>query len=81
MPNAMDWEDAKSIPPEVYQQGGKDGLLVPFAAGIRIPKGWVDPSDGRGVIADVPAEEWDSMHDMIMTGKSSWLKLRSDDDG
>lgn len=51
------------MPDWIYEQAAKDGLLMPIAAGPSIPAEW-----GRKypIIGDVPAEDWDGFHDLIV---------------
>ncbi|KAG6357222.1 hypothetical protein INS49_015100 [Diaporthe citri] len=63
IPNIQDWEKAASIPDWIYKKAADDGLLMPIAAGPAIPTDW------RGkypIIGDVPPEEWDGFHDLII---------------
>ncbi|KAI7781846.1 hypothetical protein LA080_014336 [Diaporthe eres] len=58
-----DWEKAASIPDWIYKKAADDGLLMPIAAGPAIPLEW------RGkysIIGNVPPEEWDGFHDLIL---------------
>ncbi|KAK4052689.1 hypothetical protein OIV83_001976 [Microbotryomycetes sp. JL201] len=61
---AFDWEENKQIDPKVYEQMGKDGLLVALAFGRKVPAKWAKP-DGT-VFGGVKADEWDGFHDMIL---------------
>ncbi|GAA6058661.1 hypothetical protein JCM10212_004072 [Sporobolomyces blumeae] len=61
----FEWEEeTKVVDPNVYEQMGKDGLLLCLAFGAKIPKKWANP-DGA-VFGGVKAEEWDGFHDMIL---------------
>ncbi|KAK7706621.1 hypothetical protein SLS64_007452 [Diaporthe eres] len=63
IPNIQDWEKAASIPDWIYKKAADDGLLMPIAAGPAIPTEW------RGkypIIGDIPPEEWDGFHDLIL---------------
>lgn len=61
-----DWEEQGKIDPKVYAQAAKDGLLLPFGCGGRIPKHWVNESDGRKIIGGITADEYDEFHDLIL---------------
>ncbi|KEF51432.1 uncharacterized protein A1O9_12581 [Exophiala aquamarina CBS 119918] len=63
MPFAQDWDDAQSIPPEVYEAAARDGVLMPMAAGSRIPEEWCGKYP---IIGGVKPEEWDGFHDLIL---------------
>ncbi|CAK7200188.1 hypothetical protein SEUCBS139899_002879 [Sporothrix eucalyptigena] len=63
IPHVEQWEDAASLPDDLYQQAADDGLLMPMAAGSSIPADW------RGkfpVIGNVDPAEWDGFHDFII---------------
>jgi hypothetical protein len=63
IPFVQEYEETRVSPPELYKKAAADGLLMPFAAGSRIPEEW------RGVfpiIGGVKPEEWDGFHDVIM---------------
>lgn len=62
MGKSEEWEAAGAVPPEFYQECAKAGLLVPISAGKAIPKEW----EKYGIVAGIPAEEWDGFHDFIM---------------
>lgn len=63
MPNIQEWEKAVSIPDSIYQQAAHDGLLMPIAAGPSIPPVW---KQKYPIIGDIPADEWDGFHDLIV---------------
>lgn len=63
MPNIQEWEKAVSVPDSIYQQAARDGLLMPIAAGPSIPSVW---KQKYPIIGDIPADEWDGFHDLIV---------------
>ncbi|KXJ87903.1 acyl-CoA dehydrogenase-like protein [Microdochium bolleyi] len=58
-----EWEAAGAVPPELYQKCADAGLLVPIAAGKTIPPDWTRHG---GIIAGIPAADWDGFHDFIL---------------
>ena len=56
------WEAAGEVPKEIYLKCAKDGLLMPIAAGRRIPKEWY----GYPIIGGIKPEEWNGFHDMVL---------------
>lgn len=51
------------MPSGLYEQAARDGLLMPMAAGHRIPEEWC----GRfPIIGNVTPQEWDGFHDLII---------------
>ncbi|GME49438.1 Monooxygenase FAD-binding protein [Neofusicoccum parvum] len=64
MPFAHDWEEAGAVPPAAYVAAADAGILMPMAAGSRVPEEW---RGGRWkVVGDVPAEEWDGFCDFVV---------------
>ncbi|KAF3765363.1 acyl-CoA dehydrogenase NM domain-like protein [Cryphonectria parasitica EP155] len=63
VPFVQDWEQAATLPAELWHKAAEDGVLMPMGAGSKIPEDW------RGVhpiIGNVPPEEWDGFHDFIL---------------
>lgn len=63
IPFAHEWEEATTIPHSAYEAAAKAGILMPMAAGSKIPEEW------RGkfpIIGDVRPEEWDGFHDFVI---------------
>ena len=52
-----------TLPSELYEQAAKDGLLMPMAAGHRVPEEWYRKFP---IIANVQPGEWDGFHDLII---------------
>ncbi|KAK0548442.1 hypothetical protein OC846_003744 [Tilletia horrida] len=65
-PYASKWEEAKEAPASFYQQAAKDGLLFPFALGIRIPQHFKDMVKDVSLPADIEAKDWDAFCDYIV---------------
>ncbi|KAK2595891.1 hypothetical protein N8I77_013680 [Diaporthe amygdali] len=63
IPHVQDWEKTASIPDWIYKKAADDGLLMPIAAGPTIPTDW---KGKYPIIGDIPAEEWDGFHDLIV---------------
>lgn len=59
---AEEWEAAGQVPKEIYLKCAEDGLLMPIAAGRKIPKDWYSYK----IIGNIKPEEWDGFHDMVM---------------
>ena len=57
-----EWEAAGEVPKDVYLKCAKDGLLMPIAAGRKIPKEWY----GYPIIGGIKPEEWDGFHDLVL---------------
>lgn len=57
-----EWEAAGEVPKAVYTKCAKDGLLMPIAAGRKIPKEWYD----YPIIGGIKPEEWDGFHDLVL---------------
>lgn len=63
IPNAQAWEDAAELPAWLYKQAAKDGVLMPMAAGSKIPPHW----HGKfPIMGNVDPREWDGFHDFII---------------
>ncbi|EKG16048.1 Acyl-CoA dehydrogenase [Macrophomina phaseolina MS6] len=63
IPFAHEWEEATTVPHSAYVDAAKAGLLMPMAAGSRIPDEWW----GRfPIMGDVRPEEWDGFHDFVI---------------
>jgi acyl-CoA dehydrogenase len=52
--------------PALFQQFAKDGFLIPFALGVKIPANFHALSGNLKLPGGVPAEEWDHFHDLIL---------------
>lgn len=52
--------------PELHEKFAKDGFLIPFALGVKIPAKFHAMSGHLKLPGGVPAEEWDHFHDLIM---------------
>lgn len=62
IPNIEYWEVDGKVPDSIYHQCAKDGLLMPIAAGRRIPEEWRD----YPIIGSIKPEEWDGFHDFVL---------------
>lgn len=62
IPNIESWEADGKVPHSIYHQSAKYGLLVPVAAGLRIPEEWRD----YPIIGGIKPEEWDGYHDFVL---------------
>ncbi|RDW80767.1 hypothetical protein BP5796_05465 [Coleophoma crateriformis] len=60
--NVTAWEAAGKIPDDVYRQCADAGLILPLAAGNRIPREWAN----FPIAAGIKAEEWDGFHDFVL---------------
>lgn len=63
IPMTTEWETNATLPSEIYKQAAADGVLMPMAAGNRIPKEWAGKFP---IMGQVKPEEWDGFHDMII---------------
>ncbi|KAF2692123.1 acyl-CoA dehydrogenase-like protein [Lentithecium fluviatile CBS 122367] len=61
-PYTDEWVEAGAVPPSVYHECAKAGLLVPIASGKAIPKEW----SHYPIIAGIKPEEWDGFHDFVL---------------
>lgn len=61
-PHTDSWVEAGAVPPSLYHECAKAGLLVPIAAGKTIPPEWAP----YGIIANISHTEWDGFHDLIL---------------
>lgn len=61
-PYTEEWVEKGAVPPEIYHECAKAGLLVPIAGGKSIPKEW----EKYGIVAGIKAEEWDGFHDFVL---------------
>jgi len=63
MPHLTEWEETATLPPSLYQQAARDGVLMPMASGASIKQEWV----GRyPIIGDIDPSEWNGFHDFII---------------
>lgn len=63
IPFVPEWEASGRIPHELYKACAVGGILMPMAAGARIPESW------RGkypIMGDVDGSDWDGFHDFII---------------
>ena len=65
MMHVTDWEENGEIPAEIYRKMARDGLLMPCAAGSKIPQEW----SKYPIIGGVKWDEWDGFHDYILTSE------------
>ncbi|KAH7137396.1 acyl-CoA dehydrogenase [Dactylonectria estremocensis] len=63
IPHVHEWEESQTLPQALYKQAADDGLLMPMASGATIKAGW---KGKYPIIGDVPADEWDGFHDLII---------------
>ncbi|KAH7133757.1 acyl-CoA dehydrogenase [Dactylonectria macrodidyma] len=63
IPHVHEWEESQSLPKSLYKQAADDGLLMPMASGSAIKPCW---KGKYPIIGDVPADEWDGFHDLII---------------
>jgi alkylation response protein AidB-like acyl-CoA dehydrogenase len=63
IPIAEDCENSGTYPRELYVKAARDGILMPVAAGSKIPAEWCGKFP---IIGGVDAEDWDGFHDVIM---------------
>jgi alkylation response protein AidB-like acyl-CoA dehydrogenase len=57
-----EWQAAGKLPNDVYLKCAEAGLLVPIAAGNKIPAEW----SHYPIAAGIPAAEWDGFHDFVL---------------
>lgn len=65
MQNVGDWEEAKRVPEEIYQEIGQKGWLAGLM-GTMYPKHLV-----KNTSKTVPPEKWDQFHELIITDELS----------
>ncbi|KDN52137.1 acyl-CoA dehydrogenase NM domain-like protein [Tilletiaria anomala UBC 951] len=66
-PNAARLEESGKADPKIYAQAAKDGLLIPFALGAKIPRKLYDEfAEGIKLPAGIEPEEWDHFHDYVL---------------
>lgn len=75
MENVFDWEEAGQPDHDKLKEAAKAGMMLPFAFGAHIEEEWVDEKDNRGIIAGIPAKEWDGMF-LLETGRFLSLTLK-----
>lgn len=68
IPFAQQYEEEETYPHELYQKAARDGLLMPLAAGGRIPKEWCERFP---IIGSISSAEWDSFHDVVLLDELS----------
>jgi hypothetical protein len=64
-PNVTEWDEAKHVPSEIYQEMGRRGYLAGLL-GTAYPT-----KHAPGPVASVPPEKWDLFHEMIVTDELS----------
>jgi alkylation response protein AidB-like acyl-CoA dehydrogenase len=65
MPNVHEWDEAKTVPPEIYKQMGDRGYLAGLM-GTHYPVEYVNHS-----VASVAPEKWDLFHEILVTDEIS----------
>ncbi|KAK9472563.1 acyl-CoA dehydrogenase/oxidase [Dipodascopsis tothii] len=60
-PNATEWDEKKTVPPEIYREMGARGYLA-GALGIKYPTEYTDIRP-----KSVPVDKWDHFHEYILT--------------
>ncbi|EOA81690.1 hypothetical protein ACJQWK_10696 [Exserohilum turcicum] len=65
MPYVTEWDEAKKIPDEIFQQMGERGYLA-GTLGVQFPTQYTDRR-----VKSVPPEKWDHFHEMIITDELS----------
>ncbi|OOQ91326.1 hypothetical protein PEBR_00284 [Penicillium brasilianum] len=63
IPNVSDWEKSGTLPDDLYKACAEAGILMPMAAGAKIPSEW---RDSYPIIGEIKADEWDGFHDFII---------------
>ncbi|CEH12087.1 acyl-dehydrogenase [Ceraceosorus bombacis] len=65
---ADEWEEIEDDAElaKVFQLFAKEGFLLPFALGVRVPQKFVDMAGGQKLPGGVPPGEWDNFHDFIL---------------
>ncbi|KAJ5520426.1 hypothetical protein N7463_000879 [Penicillium fimorum] len=63
VPKIAQWESLGTVPDEVYKACATAGLLMPMAAGSKIPKWWAEKYP---VIGGIDFEGWNGFHDFIV---------------
>jgi len=65
MPNVTEWDEAKKVPDEIFQEMGERGYLAGML-GMHFPTEYTDKR-----VQCVPTEKWDHFHEMIITDELS----------
>ncbi|KAF2836947.1 acyl-CoA dehydrogenase NM domain-like protein [Patellaria atrata CBS 101060] len=65
MPNVTEWDEARKVPDEIYQEMGERGYLAGLL-GVHYPAKYTDKR-----VKSVPPEKWDHFHEMIVTDELS----------
>ncbi|KAF1913801.1 acyl-CoA dehydrogenase/oxidase [Ampelomyces quisqualis] len=65
MPNVTEWDEAKSVPDEIFRDLGDRGYLAGLL-GMHYPTQYTDKR-----VKCVPPEKWDHFHEMIVTDELS----------
>lgn len=63
IPFAQEYEESGTYPRELYERAARDGILMPLAAGCKIPEEWHNMFP---IIGGIPPDQWDGFHDVIM---------------
>jgi hypothetical protein len=58
-----DWEKTGTLPKNLYKACAEAGILMPMAAGAKIPSEW---RDSYPIIGGIKADEWDGFHDFFI---------------
>ncbi|PWN46579.1 acyl-CoA dehydrogenase NM domain-like protein, partial [Violaceomyces palustris] len=67
IPVAARWEAAGIMTDDtVYQQAAKDGILLVFALGVRVPRKFYELAGGIQLPGGIRPEEWNNIHDYII---------------
>ncbi|EPQ31082.1 uncharacterized protein PFL1_01271 [Pseudozyma flocculosa PF-1] len=69
MPAAAKYEEAGIITDnDAYSQAAKDGVLLVFALGVRVPQKFADMAKAQGIElpAGIKPSEWNNIHDYII---------------
>lgn len=66
LPNAARLEREGKADPKIYAQAAKDGLLIAFALGAKIPRKLFDYAEGIKLPAGMEPEDWDAFCDYIV---------------
>ncbi|KAF4547699.1 Acyl-CoA dehydrogenase-like protein 3 [Elsinoe fawcettii] len=63
MPHLSKWEEDATLPPDLYRQAARDGLLMPMASGASIKDEWIGKYP---IIGNISPKDWDGFHDFIL---------------
>ncbi len=68
--NALTWETEEEVPAHVFEEFARGNLVLP-ALPAPLPANWLRKIGISHMPADVPVEEWDSIHSMIYADEVS----------